>query len=718
MEVLKVILAILFHSFALGLSFQKQRLRFSGVSIGLKCQNTPSQGWRRDTLNTIRHESANKSRHLLTKFDTHSCQTCQESFSSRNALFRHIRCTHTENQSLDKKQARTMYSMAFLVGYHDNKENSSDSEDLSLNMMSNKVVRDAFLSTIQSELWSDNNIEFTSLTHSTQAKSRHSTLSQDYSCYSAGDVMVVCYKSPIKLGSSFATAIKQYVEKNCRQDLNISILSAVNIPDQTVLHAERSCTQLIYHYALPLQWLPQYEEVEEWWKRKLLAPRHIKNFAAPTTITRLKKALKTAEGRKLSGAQKESTDSPKMSKGRYGLLADNEMKAWHNFADPSLMGLASPNHEPVWRALDRARISDFITRRDIYGDSNEVVGNPDEVFAIIEFRGDAFLPQQIRRIIGTVVGILHDQLPENFIDIATRPDVLIETPIAPKGLMYIASSRFHFFELVNRGDVFTPLHDNKSMHDCLLHGSSGAKDIRQDWITQMLQLMIGCSITRADSPWLMELQENVCPRIRRRLEYLESQSTFRSETTGVSKDDNNVPVAYTKTLQLLRAIVSEGKWPSTSLARAKVMTTASADVGKAGSFTVTNPEIKDEAISSPPPIGNTLFPDLASAVFELEHELRKEEGNSVESSRPPSSHCAINCNAEFTPHVDSGRGAGQSVSMIVGLGDYSGGDLFVEGSSHNIRYMPLEFDGWKMRHWTAPFNGERFSLVWFTPAPK
>jgi hypothetical protein len=27
----------------------------------------------------------------------------------------------------------------------------------------------------------------------------------------------------------------------------------------------------------------------------------------------------------------------------------------------------------------------------------------------------------------------------------------------------------------------------------------------------------------------------------------------------------------------------------------------------------------------------------------------------------------------------------------------------------------VEFDGWKERHWTLPFKGERFSLVFFTP---
>ena len=31
------------------------------------------------------------------------------------------------------------------------------------------------------------------------------------------------------------------------------------------------------------------------------------------------------------------------------------------------------------------------------------------------------------------------------------------------------------------------------------------------------------------------------------------------------------------------------------------------------------------------------------------------------------------------------------------------------------RYRPRAFDGWNERHWTLPFAGERFSVVWFTP---
>jgi len=136
-----------------------------------------------------------------------------------------------------------------------------------------------------------------------------------------------------------------------------------------------------------------------------------------------------------------------------------------------------------------------------------------------------------------------------------------------------------------------------------------------------------------------------------------------------------------------------------------------------GSFTVVNPLLVTERSANESmriPLGNHLFPELTSAIFELEQELT----TSLNLSRPPSSHCGVNRNAEFTPHVDSGRGAGQSLSMIVGLGDYNhdvGGQITIEGVSHDVWYRPIEFDGWRKRHWTEPFEGERFSLVWFTP---
>jgi hypothetical protein len=56
--------------------------------------------------------------------------------------------------------------------------------------------------------------------------------------------------------------------------------------------------------------------------------------------------------------------------------------------------------------------------------------------------------------------------------------------------------------------------------------------------------------------------------------------------------------------------------------------------------------------------------------------------------------------------------------MIVGLGDYIGGELNIEGEQLDIHYKPVEFDGWNKMHWTMPFIGDRYSLVWFSPAEK
>jgi tRNA pseudouridine(38-40) synthase len=99
--------------------------------------------------------------------------------------------------------------------------------------------------------------------------------------------------------------------------------------------------------------------------------------------------------------------------------------------------------------------------------------------------------------------------------------------------------------------------------------------------------------------------------------------------------------------------------------------------------------------------------ELMKACFELERALCP--------NRPPSSTIAINRHAQFSPHRDSGAGSGQTTSLIVALGDFSGGEIAVETTAHDIRYKPLEFNGWMQRHWTLPFVGQRFSLVWFTP---
>jgi hypothetical protein len=223
--------------------------------------------------------------------------------------------------------------------------------------------------------------------------------------------------------------------------------------------------------------------------------------------------------------------------------------------------------------------------------------------------------------------------------------------------------------------------------------------------------------TESEELWLTELRESVAPRISAELEAMDIGGTRHelSESYDPSIISAAAPDEYELVLRLLQDIVETKRWPSTSVARSTVITNVKeAEQSRAGSFTVANTKCTVENL----PLANSLFPDVTDAIFRLEACLAEAAGDAegiLAGKRPPSSHCAVNCNAQFVPHADSGRGAGQSLSMIVGLGDYQGGELMVEGDVHDIRYSPLQFDGWNLRHWTKPFAGQRFSLVWFTP---
>jgi hypothetical protein len=172
------------------------------------------------------------------------------------------------------------------------------------------------------------------------------------------------------------------------------------------------------------------------------------------------------------------------------------------------------------------------------------------------------------------------------------------------------------------------------------------------------------------------------------------------------------PTSYTKVLTLLREIDRNGTWPRTSTNRSKVIESnaLTENGGEGGSFSMGSlclmgeqqQQQQHQACNA-----NALFPELLNEVFRLEKLLCPH--------RSGSSTVAVNKHATFLPHVDSGAGAGQGISLIVGMGNYIGGQIVVEGQEHNISYSPLEFDGFQERHWTNPFKGERFSLVWFTP---
>ena len=68
----------------------------------------------------------------------------------------------------------------------------------------------------------------------------------------------------------------------------------------------------------------------------------------------------------------------------------------------------------------------------------------------------------------------------------------------------------------------------------------------------------------------------------------------------------------------------------------------------------------------------------------------------------------INKNVQMIPHKDRNN---VDTSIIFGLGNYTGGEVNVEGEKIDIHYKIVEFDGKRKLHWTEFFIPDRFSII-------
>jgi len=102
-----------------------------------------------------------------------------------------------------------------------------------------------------------------------------------------------------------------------------------------------------------------------------------------------------------------------------------------------------------------------------------------------------------------------------------------------------------------------------------------------------------------------------------------------------------------------------------------------------------------------PSIFNTKFPKLYSLVKKL-----------IKLHKPDFKYTTIqvNKNIQSDPHIDKNN---VGPSYIIALGNFTGGALVIEGERFNIFNTWKHFDG-TLGHWVEPFEGERFSLVYFT----
>lgn len=637
--------------------------------------------------------------------ESYSCRYCDEPFDSRNALFRHLRQDPNCSKVSGIKQAEVFVreTWALQLSYFSQKLDS-------INIPEAEFAGTLVLESLN-DILDGTNVNFVGSTQASLARQRHKSLSQEIGAAACGDVLVFSVDVPSNV--EMRKLVQKVGPTIETETLVVKINDTTQLPKP--LHAEQACTQQVYHYLLPFAWLPHGKELEEWILQdlKLQAAvensQHTNKFVTKPpndSLRRFRDALRSAESIELSSKTSEtdasSTLNTKPSTWRYGTFGYRRRRSWHNFADPDLMGEASPNQEPVWRSLDKSRLVRYHahTRED----------GREEAYAVVEFRGDGFVRQQVRRITATALAMSHGLLPSHTIDNATLPSLSTWTPLAPAGRLYLADVRFHFDEQRNRGKRLLP-------------------SVNERWVQEkLLQSLEPNENREREIEWLESLR-NAEHKMTLDDSDLKSEASSASENNAVQLE--SAPDMYIKTLNLLREIVEDGSWPKTSKARSSVIAPMSEEGDtSSGSFTVVNPNYLRHGVPDHPnfplPKANELFPDLVQAVFELESALASSKlrcalgdgsvaSREEEYRRGGSSHCAVNCNAQFTPHVDSGRGAGQSLSMIVGLGDYERGHLAVEGTYHSIRYSPLEFDGWKLRHWTQGYNGERFSLVWFTP---
>lgn len=438
-------------------------------------------------------------------------------------------------------------------------------------------------------------------------------------------------------------------------------------------------------------------------------------------------------------------------------------KRYHNFT-PTVMA-----HEFLaFRRLDRFYHRATL-RFDGEGHLSNGPGSTMRPFLVLSLSGDIFLNGQVPRLVGLFLAVVRGLVAEEVFDCVfdEKYPHLVPTPPVPVFAEYAAEAFYIKWE----GKLSSILTPRKSKHYSKGWNDEATLQRVSNWQTTMRErvarqwLVDGVDAEGrliAERNWTREVLEPWAMKARVQLEdyrcwkasqALNDRASVSEALLGASSNDAptanfvrsldsvdpTAPSLFQKALDCLRKVDASGQWPSTTSKRQLVMvstlteeqgdSTASApslsiahtraksgrdtrtsaydfaegEGGASGSFSVG--AMPGDQCSQPK--ANEMFPELMKVAFELEIALRPD--------REPSSTIAINRNAQFRPHTDSGAGAGQSTSLIVGLGTYAGGELVVEGEVVDIRYNAVEFNGWKQRHWTMPFAGERYSLVWFTP---
>jgi hypothetical protein len=624
--------------------------------------------------------------------NTFSCKYCGTQLSSRNHLYRHLReeaaCGEqavADGFDLEARRERKIHKVALLVGY-----THGDSTAVG------ELVRTA-VRTLEGE-------EPTTLTRATGVDYRRSELLRHTTMPAVEDVFVYASRAADEALDADDQARVAWLTQLNEQlhPHGISVLERERLhADLQSLNAEHRCSAREHVLLLPWAYLSETEPPTSSEEVVAIAAR----FKA---VLRTLQPPKTATG---GGSRNRRSELQKTWRAS---------QRWHNFAPSATSAdgdrygarAAVPSDAACQHIVDRF----WLQGRPIVWRA-AVGGRP---YVRLQVNADALLEGQLEAMVGTAVCVWRGWLPREFPAVALDPTVVLRTPALPAGLGYLRRARFDWEapkQALFRRQRAPPTEERLAAFEAALVERIASSPVATEAVTQA---------------WLEESERHTCPAILRTAERLGLRlglaerlgsvaaplAASGSLTARVAAADEHgdeplttaltdAPAVYADVLRLLRLADRSGQWPSTSRARARILSVE--DVTTGGSFSLRAPG--RGAVTSTwhagSTRGNVLFDELVHATFALESALMPD--------RPPSTMVAVNRRALFRPHTDAGSGFGQSTSLIVGLGDYSGGELVVEGEPSDIRYKPLQFDGWRQRHWTLPFEGERFSLVWFTP---
>jgi len=163
---------------------------------------------------------------------------------------------------------------------------------------------------------------------------------------------------------------------------------------------------------------------------------------------------------------------------------------------------------------------------------------------VLEFRADGFLPQQVRRVVASIVAIHHGWLPETFFETATAIDLVrLETGLAPASRCLFAGSRYDFFELKHGSLSF--------QHD----GTPPEGGEEAWWETVSAKALSTAASHECEEAWLACLKGSICPRIRAQLAlYKDTQDTAKlyASYPEVGGELGPCPGPYLEVLRLLQ----------------------------------------------------------------------------------------------------------------------------------------------------------------------